>query len=397
MLDEGGDFLKSARGAVSLNVPRSNNFDFLRFLLASLVIYHHAFPLLYGSGSMDHLGRLTGGAVKTGGVAVDFFFAISGYLIANSWFHSRGVRDFARKRILRIYPGWIAVMILCVLVVGPLGGATEGNYFSNPETYRFFRSLFLRSSYDQLPGVFEDLPYPRAVNGSLWSIRYEIACYILLGVLGWVGLLQRRGMILILFAAAMGTGIVLDRMGIFAEAPSSGLNWPWLIAFYFGGVLFYLFSDSIPFSRPLAGASLVFILILGALGWLLPALVIFGLYLLFYLAFNRSLGLEHFGRYGDFSYGVYLYCFPIQQLLVMYFRPSLNAFTLFLVAFAITLAFAAISWNFIEKPFLKLKPNRKAAKTGEKGATETPERNESPDPKMATGASNRVDTRSPIV
>jgi len=126
-----------------------------------------------------------------------------------------------------------------------------------------------------------------------------------------------------------------------------------VLTFFLWGMVFYLYRESIPYSRTLLGVALLLLIatdLLHVLPWALP--FAFG-YVLFYTAFSQRLKLQRFAKYGDFSYGIYLYAFPIQQMLVAYFARSLNAYTLAAAAFVLSLGMAILSWNLVEKRFLK--------------------------------------------
>ena len=173
---------------------RSNNLDVLRFLLACVVIHSHSFMLTgheYASLRQKLIHLQFGG----GGYAVDFFFMLSGFLVANSWLHSRGLGDYLKRRTLRIYPGFIVCLAFCVFVAGPLGGADLKTYFANPQTWSFFAPLIL-GPLGVLPGVFTDAPWRGVVNVPLWTIRFEFLCYLLLAAIGMAGLLRRRRLVL---------------------------------------------------------------------------------------------------------------------------------------------------------------------------------------------------------
>lgn len=337
-------------------VPGSNNFDFLRFFLAALVIFSHSYPLFYGSKDWEPLYRLSGGQVETGAVAVDGFFVISGFLIAQSWIRGRGLTDFVKKRFLRIYPGFAIALLFCILVVGPLAGVNLATYFRNQATFRFFWSpLLLWNVLIGLPGAFLHNPFPAAVNGSLWTIPYELKCYAMVAMLGLLGMYRRREAVLALFLIAFSFYNLEPYLHLrHFHALLDREYLPRLITFYLAGVVAFLYQDELPHSRWLLAVSLL-ALAMSLRAGLSLTLPIFGSYLLLYTAFSKSLRLENFGRRGDISYGVYLYAFPVQQLLVQRWQHSLNPLTLFLLALPCTCLLATFSWRCVEQPFLKKK------------------------------------------
>lgn len=330
---------------------RANNLDFLRLFFAVLVLYSHSYSLYYGY-ECDPLMRWTHGQISFGQLAVNGFFSISGYLITISWLRSQGLWDFAVRRALRIYPGFIAALLVGMLVVGPLSGVDLHAYFHDKWTYRYLSMIFL--TYLQLPGTFPRNPVPQEVNGSLWTIRYEIVCYMLVAALGVVKLLRREAVIP-LWIVVMAAWAILRAHAtqlVFIGAPS---QLPRLTAFFVSGMIFALWQDKIRYSGlgALACAGLLIVANYFRLLWyVLPLLQT---YIVFFISFDNRIRLQNTGRYGDFSYGAYLFAFPIQQLLICYFRPELEPLTLFVAALPLTLIAAFLSWRLVEKPALSLK------------------------------------------
>jgi len=334
---------------------RKNKFDAIRFLLATLVIASHSYPLLRDNNASEPVSRLTGGQLTGGELAIDGFFALSGFLIVQSWERSRSAIQYFRKRILRIYPGFLFAVLFGAFVVAPRIASDSSDYWS-----RFSVASFLGSTLNldtRLPKVFANLPVP-AVNGSLWSIRYEFLCYIGVAMLGMAGAFRYRFAILIAFAICLTLHAGQIFLGL--RLPSGGLAtmlcdpgpWPRLAAFFLSGVLFHLYADRITHSHWIAGAALLLLGISSQIEMLPLALPVFGTYLLFHVAYLPIPRLDCFAGRGDLSYGLYLYAFPIQQWLVHQYGDSLTPITLFLAAFPITILLAAISWRFIERPFL---------------------------------------------
>lgn len=344
----------------SVENDRRNNFDFLRFLMATLVLFYHSYPLLLGAGGHWVTG-LERAASFGGGMAVDFFFVISGFLVTQSWVRTPAAVPFLRKRILRIYPAFIGVSLFCALVVGPLGAANVWDYVHHFHPVGFLAYMLLLVG-PYLPPVFLTLPFAGQVDGSFWTLRYEFECYLLVLALGLleptvrrVGVTLLLGIALLLtLLAALGHGAPLpDREWHLIGNPS---HWLRLILCFLSGMAFYQFRDRIRYP-PLPLALALGGVILGAAfgNWQTLALATCGTYLLFWVAFYPIPRLSRFARHGDFSYGIYLYGYPIQQLLILYYAPHLNPLKLFCLAFLITLGLAALSWHLIEAPALRLK------------------------------------------
>jgi peptidoglycan/LPS O-acetylase OafA/YrhL len=338
-----------------LSQSRSNNFDFLRFTLAVIVILAHSFQCVLHVIDRDPVARLVHGQMSGGAFAVNFFFALSGFLVTLSWHNSKGLADYARKRALRIYPGYLVALTFCVFIVGPLSGVDIPQYFHNSATYKYYEQVLFRS-INELPGVFKSLPNASSVNAPTWTIPWEIACYGLVALLGLMRVFQRRYIMLAVFAAFYMTSVLghipdTNRWWIGSLAP-----FPRLFGFFSAGVAFYAFRDVIPYSRILAVISGValFLTLRAGLNWTLP---IFGVYLLFFVAYSPTLKLHNFAQLvrGDLSYGLYLYAYPIQQLIVQYSHNQLTPIANFAIAFLISLVLASLSWHFVEYRFLKRK------------------------------------------
>lgn len=347
---------------------RWNNLDFLRFLFAVLVIFSHSYILLQGDNGREPVVILTRGQITGGYLAVAFFFILSGFLITQSWMNSHGVTGFIRKRVLRIFPGFVGAALFTILIIAPLGSPNPQNMLEGFSPIRFgINTLFL-----YLPAtadVFVNNPVPYALNGSVWTIKYEFWCYLLVAGLGVSSILKHRRLMIGVFAGwwllnALQLGGVVDLTAL----PSGGKlglifgdwgHYPSFITLFLSGAVFYLYRERIPYSRNLFLVCLGVLAILSAISFGLNlALPIFGAYAIFYVGFHPAIKMQTFAERGDLSYGVYLYAYPIQQLIVHYTRSHMNPVLLFLSAFALTFVLALASWHFIEKPFLKRKALR---------------------------------------
>ena len=340
-----------------------NCFDFLRFVFATAVIFSHSFVLLADAEKDEPVARLTHGALTFGALALSGFFALSGYLVTHSWLRSRGVIDYLRKRVLRIYPGFIGVVLIGALVIAPLAARDVRTYFAQLNFGTLLGQALILHEPSQ-PGVFHDIPFPQNFNGSLWTIKWEFCCYLLVPILAALGLLRRRLGTTLVFAAFLvafavfcyGNILPVPRTVEIFGGPAYG--WLRCGAYFLGGMTFYLWRDKIPFRLSWCVAAIVALLVFHR--WIDLALMIVGPYLLFYGGYARNAFLSQWSRPGDFSYGLYLYAWPIQQLTVQWFGRSLTVWTFFLLAFAETALFAAFSWFAIERPFLRLKYGRNA-------------------------------------
>jgi peptidoglycan/LPS O-acetylase OafA/YrhL len=353
--------------AWNLERGRANQFDLARVLLAVLVVYSHAFVLLLGPGTASRSETflcLTCGQITGGELAVDGFFAISGLLILHSWLRSRTLWHYLQKRVLRIYPGYLLAAAACALLFGPLGAPHASRYFAALDLSRLILSS-LRLTSIWVPGVFPQNPVPGSINGSSWSILYEFWCYLMVGALGLAGCYRKPWLLPVLFAASLATYAAqlchLGGLGSLSPflhhipVPCAG-PWPRLLSFFFAGMAFCLYRRQIPYSRGLLNLCLAAMVILSFAGaGLAVALPVVGTYALFYLAFVPRSATRSGARRADLSYGIYLYAFPIQQLLIMHSGRHLNPYSLFLASLTLTLPFALLSWHRIEKPALRLR------------------------------------------
>jgi peptidoglycan/LPS O-acetylase OafA/YrhL len=203
------------------------------------------------------------------------------------------------------------------------------------------------------------------LNNSLWTIRYEVGCYLGLALAGAAGLLRRPRIVAAVFLAVLvlhGSDVQLPANKLLTALIGALVSWPRLAAFFLAGVVFHCYRRQLPHSRRLAaicvvalGVSLVWPRLLA---WTLP---VAGTYLLFWIGFHPRIPLNNFGRSGDFSYGTYLYAFPVQQTFVYVLGTNMSPMTLFWLAWPVTLGLAALSWHLVEKRLLKARVRPAAA------------------------------------
>ena len=157
-----------------------NNFGFLRFFFAALVIWSHSYTL---AGQSDPVWALSG-QTDGGSIAVDGFFVLSGFLITQSWLQQPILGAFAVKRLLRLVPALLVATIFGAFVIAPLGTTLPlADYLRSPGPWLHFLGVPL-ARYLFIPDVFVTNPHPYLLNSPLWSLRYEILCYVLVALLG---------------------------------------------------------------------------------------------------------------------------------------------------------------------------------------------------------------------
>ena len=331
-----------------------NNFDFLRFVLAMAVLLSHCWVVLGGSNDSEPAWRLTRGQTTLGGLAVAGFFFISGFLITASWMNRPNLRSYLARRCARIYPGFTAASFVCALVIIPL--ATHGPVASFGR--RVIGAIFCSATFNQVSGAraFAGNPLPGNIDAPLWTIGYEFFCYLALAAAGLCGVLRRRWVVAIAWAI-----VYLAMLAVAASPQTFGIaatlhrvsGRAVLVLYFLTGSAVYLYRGVLPHSHRAAIFALTVIgtslLVPWAFQFVLP---ICGSYLAYYIAFSRWLPLNHFGRYGDFSYGIYLYAFPIQQFIVMWLQQSVTPLLLFAIAGPLAVAAGITSWYVVERHFV---------------------------------------------
>ncbi|CAA2106426.1 hypothetical protein MBUL_03669 [Methylobacterium bullatum] len=364
-------FLRATSIGDALALP-SNAFSVLRLALAVAVVVSHVFSV--GSGDIldEPLKRSTG--FTLGEHAVNGFFGVSGFLVAMS-LERRGPWDYVLARAFRILPGLVAATLVAALVLGPaLTRLSLDAYLHDPGLWRFVQgTLTTFKSNTALPGLFVDNP-SRAPLGTVWTLKYEVLCY--LGLLG-VGLagLFRRGFAL---GLVIGLAVALALLDALNPALPKGVETALRLPLIFAsGSAFYLWRARVPRSGwLLAGLVLAAVL---AQGSPLYRTVLFlaEAYGMLWLAFSPVLGRPAFEPPVDLSYGIYLYGWPIQQSLHA-FWPAASSEMLLLPALLLTAGVAALSWKGIEEPALRLKAHalRRSAKDSPKGGAPDPGRAE---------------------
>lgn len=326
---------------------RSDNFLLLRIIAALMVIYGHSFAVTGDTGATDIFLR-HGWGLYSGEIAVDIFFVISGFMVAGSYLSRSSLSTYLTARLLRIVPAYAFVLLVSAVVIGPLFTTLDlATYFSRPEVWQYV-SKNLHFSSDMawtLPGVFEGQRMT-SVNGSLWTLPAEMRMYMLIAVLGVFGFLQNRVFGLIAISALVLAALFNPQL-----LPVH-TNWVNLGGFFCIGILVQLFKDRVHIRHDamLVLVGLTYISYsTQSYRWLLALSIA---YFCFWFAYRTPvLRLE---KFGDPSYGVYLWGWPSQQMAVALF-PGMTPFTNFLVAFCAALLMGYLSWYLIERPALSQK------------------------------------------
>jgi peptidoglycan/LPS O-acetylase OafA/YrhL len=330
----------------------ANNFDAVRLFLALIVVFSHVGALTKQTAFNWFV------LVFDSGFAVKGFFVISGYLVMNSYISSKSIPIFIEKRVRRIYPGYLFAIGLCLIIGLCLTTIPVKEFLKSSYTLKYLiaNGIFLNFLQLSLPGVFTNNPLDNVMNGSLWSIKVEICLYFLIPLFYFLYKKYSSIMVTILIV----TVSILWNIYFFKYSVSSYFSdkmshqFPAYLSFFVIGSYFAFNKHRLQNLR-------VMLIISGILFFALQFLSpisnyflqpIFYSILILWLSTSACNNINA-GRYGDFSYGIYLLHFPIIQTYVyigLYDWSPWGALTITIIS---TLMLAFVSWILIEKPMLK--------------------------------------------
>lgn len=353
MPDDGGTPLKSF-GAV-MAAGRTTGFDYLRLILATTVLCSHSIDVSYGPRFASDFEN---GPIRPFiALILPMFFALSGFLVAGSLERCRSLISFMGLRLIRLVPALAFETVLAALILGPvLTSLPLAAYFSDSLLARYFLNIVGDIQY-LLPGLFEGNPWARTVNAQLWTLPYELICYTALATLALFGIHRHRRLFALVVVAA---NLILLAHYVF-NAASAGWNaqpvapGPALVLAFLYGITFYLYRDKVVHSARLGVVAAVLalaLLIHPATDYLVPLPAAYVTVWLGLMRPRPSVLTEH----GDYSYGIFLFGFPIQQAVTQLVGPSLQHwYWNIAIALPLTILFAMVSWHAVEKPSLGLR------------------------------------------
>lgn len=346
----------------------NNALGLIRLVLAALVIVDHAFPL--GGFGEDPVKALTLGQASLGSLAVGGFFAISGYLIAKSGM-SGDVVQFMWRRTLRIFPAYWTVLLVTGFIIAPLiwwlGYGRELVAFFSPGgglSYFLANWTLAIGTYGIHDLLATTTPYgletgASVFNGSLWTLAYEWACYLIIAVLVLFGVLRNARILVPLLTAfyfVLQVVLIVAPAGVALIAPrlADGNGIALTFTFLLGSTL-AVYSRAVPFDDRLGILAGVLVLVTLRWGGFLTIGTIAGAYFVMYLAARLPRQVHWIGKKNDYSYGVYIYGFLVQQVLAYLGVHTWGYVPYVLIALVITLGFALLSWHGVEKWAMRLK------------------------------------------
>jgi peptidoglycan/LPS O-acetylase OafA/YrhL len=354
--------------------PRNNAFGFLRLALAVLVVFSHSFPV--GGFGTDPLDGITKERLSIGSFAVAMFFALSGFLIARSATNCPSVFRFLWHRFLRIFPGYWVCLVVCACLFVPVMSFIEfdtltGAFslpWNTPQSFIIGNAGLFHLNEFSIPGIMfiqpntiagllRQNPVPCILNGTLWTLPIEVSCYLAVAALAAIGVLRRaRFIIAALFVVSwpLYAFYYFDPVGFSGCFPIRGFKFlVMLCPFFVAGAACFLYREKIPYSLTLFVISVALLaasLPFGVFGLVAPLAMTYAfLWLAFALPFAR------FDRKGDFSYGTYIYAFPVQQTLALMRIQDHGFIVYFAGTLLLTSIFAFLSYRLIEAPCLRWK------------------------------------------
>ena len=356
--------------------PRHNSLNFLRLVLAVAVVFSHSLTIgRYGSETIH-------GKTTLGTIAVYGFFGLSGFLIAGSASRN-GIGRYLWQRFLRIFPGFWICLVVTAFVFGSIAWRHQNPvraracglhcYLTEPggPVGYLIHNFWLEISQPTISGTLQPGIFSNVWNGSLWTLIFEFLCYLMLAALSVVGLLRHRAAVAGLALGAWAAAIVVTSVPNLAADFSPSHHWYVMQMFTFvpiflTGSLLFLYSEKIPDSGLVATVSTGLFL----LGFILPVgagvpvftftsmglTSVFLVYPLLWLGIH--LPVPKVGARNDYSYGVYIYAFPVQQLLLVWGVARWGYWPYTLLTLLIVAPIAAASWWAVEKHALRLKRMR---------------------------------------
>ena len=331
----------------------SSGFDYMRLLLATSVLLWHSYVVRHGqmAGAL-YQGSGVGAVLR---LILPMFFALSGFLVTASLERTRSLVVFLSFRALRIVPAPAVEVTLAALIVGPLvTDRTLPGYFGDPSFGSYFLNIAGVIHY-VLPGVFTHNPWPQVVNGSLWTVPYELECYVVLAVASTLTLMRRPLLMAVLTVLISVTFFAFFRKTTLLDLAVDPVPGRMLVICFVTGAALQAARSIVPYSTLLAAACAAVAVILLAVPDTQFLAAVPTSYLTVWLGL-RDPPRAAILRSGDYSYGIYLYGFVIQQLVMDLIGERIgSALALFAIALPTSAAIAVLSWHVVERPALRLK------------------------------------------
>ncbi len=332
--------------------PRANALNAVRLVLACAVIVSHSWML-------GRYGRTPNFAGETlGGWSVFAFFVLSGYLVTGSRL-STDFTGFVRKRVLRIYPGFVVCLLATVVVFAPIGFYQAHHGLSGYASTGTTPIDYLLADIGMKMNAYHVAGTPtnsHAWTGSLWSLYFEFLCYLLVGLLAFWRPFRRRPAVAVLLLAMVTTArLQVDPLSNLAQSPDFVLLLR-LVPYFLAGSVLFLLRDRIPCRWPVAAAAALAVPSIAVVGGN-HAVSLCALPMGYVLLYVGAVLPVRLGRRNDISYGMYMYGYPVEQLLRLVRPPSHAGYIV--LAILCTVPLAAASWFLVERPAMRLGRSRR--------------------------------------
>ncbi|MDG5488157.1 acyltransferase [Sphingomonas sp. BGYR3] len=333
--------------------PRFSNFDWLRLVAASAVIFSHSFPIAEDSEVNEPFVRYLDAPIL-GLFGVAMFFAMSGFLIAQSAGFNPSWRAFLLNRALRIYPALLVVLVLTAFVVAPFFHARGAmGFLTSTIPFRYVAKGLLLLDGLLLSGLqFYPGDYGWVVNGSMWTILYEIACYVAIALLMMLGIMRLWAVLAIGLGTVLVVPLLMSPWVGLAEARIVLLVVP---AFFAGAAIHFLLRGRPAYPAwPIALCAMLAVVGF-RIGLPLETFGLWGAYPLIWIATHPRWQLPGLDRFGDISYGMYLYGWPVQQVWRVLLGEGATWQAVFMLSLPTAALFGYASWHLIERRALAFK------------------------------------------
>ncbi len=329
-------------------VKKSNNLQLMRFIAAIMVIFAHSFAISGSPKGTDFIDRYSEGIISIGGISVTLFFLCSGYLIAKSIMRTNGFLTYMKARLIRLLPPLWFVVIISVLIGATITTLSLKQYFMNSGTYKYLLNAVMIPTHN-LPGVFEGNAYGPVVNGALWTLPVEFACYVACYIFYKARLLNEKR-----FWFTIPVVIIVLVLEKHIPGMLGAMVRP--CVFFYIGMMYYVYREKIELNIKIV--PILFVLLVAAFTvpqLIKPAMIILWPYVLFTIWFAIPQCSERLGKLGDISYGIYLWGFVVQQLFTYFWGGSMPQMLNFVLSTTVTILISIATFLITEKPFIKRK------------------------------------------
>lgn len=348
-----------------------SNFDLLRLGAAAAIVFSHSLLVVTEASSQ---ARYTASPFhQIGDDALAVFFLVSGILVTQSWRRDPDLRRYLARRALRLMPALGVTVGLTCLVLGPIASQLSPvAYFRAPGTWSYLLNGTLFLQPYGLPGVFGHLPQAGMLNGSLWTLRYEFLCYLIVPLV-LAAVTVMRSPVLALGVALVSVAVATSALATDSDYVLVGMNsmtiagipgaagWNYaplfeLMSYFLAGMCIQICLSRIRFDVRIACVAVPLFVVCSQVPLLFPLSVITLAYPVAYFGLAARSLCGALVAYGDASYGIYVWGFVVEQFTVAYLGPHLSPLLVVAIAMPVSWTLGMLSWRLIEKPALRFKP-----------------------------------------